>query len=121
MSRDKQASISPIIPITCERGSTGAFVDDKTGEMKSVFQVFHQEERGDTPYVVPATDAEEAAEEYAEQYDQGGDYTVIGGGSIEVRVVEVRTGVEKWFRVEGEAVPHYMARELKDKPDAHPT
>jgi hypothetical protein len=89
--------------------------------MKSVFHVFHEEARGDDPRVMTAHDAEEAAEEYAEEYDQGGDCTVIGGGSIDLRVVEVRTGAEKWFRVEGEAVPHYMARELKDKPDAHPT
>ncbi len=53
---------------------------------------------------VLADNAEQAAQKFAEQYDQGGDYNVVGGSPIDVFVSGPNGEDEKKFHVEGEAV-----------------
>lgn len=63
---------------------------------------------------VYATDATEAAEEYALQSDAYGDYSIIGGAPATVFVVahDAAAGTEpQAFTVKGEAVPQYYAKE----------
>lgn len=57
---------------------------------------------------VHATDAEEAAEKYAERHDMEGDYTIVGGQEV---VVHVRDGDGKIIRckVRGETRAVYSA------------
>lgn len=61
---------------------------------------------------VRASDAEEAAEKYAEQSDEGGDYTIIKGSPVDVCVVPLGAPAgtkPSRFHVEGESVPEYTA------------
>lgn len=62
---------------------------------------------------VQAFDAKEAAEDYAEETDRGGDYTVIGGAemTVLVRRKDDPDAEPKRFVVTGETVPQYSARE----------
>ena len=69
---------------------------------------------GDDYREIRARDAEHAAEKYAEEYDQGGDYYVVGGSPIDVIVADADGQNEKTFNVKGEAVPQYTAREISD-------
>lgn len=56
-----------------------------------------------------ALDAESAAEKCAEQFDSGGDYTIIKHGSGEIWTRDKDGLVQKWD-IEAEAVPSYNAR-----------
>lgn len=58
---------------------------------------------------VYAVDAEAAAELCAEQFDSGGDYTIIRNGSGEIWTRDEDGTIEKWD-IEAEAVPSYNAR-----------
>lgn len=69
-------------------------------------------------YTVHATDAEQAAERYAEQYDcDGGEYAIVSGNFRDECIIQVRKhmGFEddeppfERFSVEGETVPQYRA------------
>lgn len=64
----------------------------------------------DDLHVVWATDAESAAEKFAEDYDSNGDYTIIKNGSGEVWVIDVDDNQTKWS-IEAESVPEYRAYE----------
>ncbi len=70
---------------------------------------------------VLANSAQQAAQKFAEQYDQGGDYTVVGGSPIEVLVSGHKSENEKKYHVEGEAVATYYAQEVKSDPSKDPT
>lgn len=74
------------------------------------------EEPGE-PYwcTVYALDAERAAEKYADEYDCGGDYTILKQGEAGETYILVRDGENnaaehERFHVTGEAVPQYRAR-----------
>lgn len=64
---------------------------------------------------ITAPTAERAAAKFGEQYDQGGDYTVVSGSPIDVVVSNANGENERAFTVEGEAVATYYAREMKPK------
>jgi hypothetical protein len=64
---------------------------------------------------VRASDSEDAAEDYAQNYDSNGDYQIIAGGTIVVLVRKVGAeakSIER-FRVNGETVPRYYAEKLE--------
>jgi hypothetical protein len=79
----------------------------------SKFHIYH-EGHDDEPKVIEAYDHEDAAEQYAEAYDSDGDYTCVGGTSLELRVVSAN-GIEKTMIVYGETVARYNAHEKKEK------
>ncbi len=61
---------------------------------------------------IEAWDAEQAAEDWAEHDDQGGDYTIVGGDSatLSVRPRDDASAPVEVFVVSGETVPQYSAR-----------
>lgn len=63
---------------------------------------------------IHAADPEEAAEQWAEDDDCGGDYGIVDGRSTPI-VCVARIGEIAFerFEVEGEAVPRYRARRLR--------
>ena len=69
---------------------------------------------GDDWSTVHATDSEEAAERFAERYDQDGEYWIISGRHSGDVVVLVRkdedSEIRRWT-IEAEAVPTYRAYE----------
>lgn len=58
---------------------------------------------------VYATDAEDAAERFAEEYDQGGDYTIIRDGNAEIEVRRQGSDEAAIFDISAESVPEYTA------------
>lgn len=63
---------------------------------------------------VYATHAEAAAEKWAEQLDQGGNYLIVGGAVMTVGVrQDTGEGEAAYFVVGGEAVPSYHAKPMK--------
>lgn len=66
-------------------------------------------------HVVWCTDAEAAAEKYAELYDSDGDYTIIKNGMGEVWVLDEHDVQTKW-EIEAESVPQYSAYEKRSAP-----
>jgi hypothetical protein len=72
---------------------------------------------GDKVY---ALDHKTAAEKWAEQDDSdSAEYAIVHGNPATVRVrVEADACDEKWFRVEGEAVPSYSAHEIPSRAGA---
>ena len=67
-----------------------------------------------------AQDHEEAAEKWAELEDQYGDYCIVGGSEV---TVKVRLGGEQdiqEFCVTGESVPMYHAERVPPKADEGP-
>ena len=61
---------------------------------------------------VHAVDAKDAATEYIEQWDNGGDYVCIGGNDIVVSVKPIGEDDNvQTFTVHGEMVPEYYAEE----------
>lgn len=75
------------------------------------------DERGDSRAIL-ATSAENAAERWAERDDSGGDYTIVGGETVTVCVARVGEERVQRYRVSGEAVPEYTAREVEEDDDA---
>lgn len=61
-----------------------------------------------------AWDSEEAAEKFAEEYDQCGDYTVIKGTPIIVQVRKPGSDVVERFEIRAEAEPRYYATQLEE-------
>jgi len=59
---------------------------------------------------VYALDAEEAAKQFAEESDRGGDYVIISSGSGRVWVRNATDTVTRW-NIEAESVPEYRAYE----------
>lgn len=60
-----------------------------------------------------------AAEKYADAYDSGGDYTIVGAGDGGNTIILVRpegneSAKPKRFHVIGETVAQYSAREVKE-------
>ena len=81
--------------------------------MKRTFKVYYEEWQGeDCPDEIEAADHEDAAEIWAESKDSEGDYTIIGGDSVSVRVESI-DGVSKVLRVHGETVARYHADEVR--------
>ena len=76
----------------------------------SVYSPDRGEDESDA-VLVRALDAEDAAEKWAERDDSDGDYTIVGGSSVEVICIS-SAGVQTRWRVSGETVPQYYAREL---------
>jgi hypothetical protein len=72
---------------------------------------------GDDWYEVHASDAEDAAARFAEEYDQGGDYDIIKRGSAEVEVRKQGEEVIQLIDVTAESVPQYSAWERRTTPD----
>ena len=62
---------------------------------------------------VYATDAEEAAAKFCEQYDQDGDYDIIRRGGEEIEVRKSKKDTVIIVDVEAESVPHYYGHERK--------
>ena len=58
-----------------------------------------------------ATGAEEAAEQYADSSDAGGDYTIARNGEGEIWVRDSDGTVTKW-KISAEQVVNYSAREI---------
>lgn len=56
---------------------------------------------------VYARDPEDAAEKFAEERDQGGDYDIIRGGSAEIEVREQGSTETYIVDVAAESVPQY--------------
>lgn len=73
-----------------------------------------QPEDGDSPHVVFADDAEEAAEKWAAWEDHhSAEYSIVGGrDEPTVAVTPIDGGETKRFKLSGEAVPHYHAKAL---------
>lgn len=88
----------------------GGFVlDGYPHKCPPAYKVFHEEYMGDESKPVCANSAEEAAERYAEQYDNG-DYGLLNGEEIEV-IVEDIDGERKTFICGGRTDPVYFATE----------
>lgn len=66
----------------------------------------HYEE--EDAWEIRAADANAAACLWADEYDSGGDYTIVGGGE-ETVTVKGEDGTEEKFVVQGESVPQYYA------------
>lgn len=62
-----------------------------------------------------ALDPEDAAERFAEQYDSGGEYTIVREGEARVEVQLQDRETIKLFEVTAESVPQYSAREIRDE------
>lgn len=66
---------------------------------------------------VHATDAEAAAEKYAERYDQDGEYNIVSGNLRSDVIIRTRKPggdvFERWA-IEAETVPTYRATKLED-------
>lgn len=71
---------------------------------------YHSEDDWTT---VKAYDEEQAAEKYAELADSDGDYNIVRGNEIIAKVRENEDTPWKSFRVHGESVAAYYAREIK--------
>ena len=77
---------------------------------------YGQEEDGT---VIETDWAEDAAAEWAQRFDEQGDYTIISGSDVEVLVRREGSADEpQRFEVHGESVPHYSANKLPDAPKA---
>jgi len=63
---------------------------------------------------VRARDAEEAAEKAAEKYDQDGDYYLMrnGGDAVTVEIRDPKTLMVSLWKVHGEAIPTYYAKQI---------
>jgi hypothetical protein len=68
-------------------------------------------ETRDDPRMIRASDAEAAAEKWAEEDDRYGDYTIIGGNDATVCVAKPDNDEVRTFVVTGESVPEYHAEE----------
>ena len=72
------------------------------------YRVWREKEKAEDGVGVRARNAEHAAERWADEYDSGGDYSIVGG-SPETVWVRGPEGAEARYRVSGESVPHYSA------------
>lgn len=84
---------------------------------KRTFEVLYPSHHGDDWEDcdnIEAFDHEEAAEKWAEEDDQQGDYGIISSGESEEIFIrrEGESDIKK-FKVWAESCPHYNARELK--------
>lgn len=82
---------------------------------KRTFEVLYRDNHGDDwedCATIEAFDHEEAAEQWAEEDDQYGDYGIIGCGESEEILVreEGKTDIKR-FKVWAETRAHYSARE----------
>lgn len=83
--------------------------------MGKQFKVYHDDYMGSDDFkVIEAFDHEQAAEKYAEYYDSDGDYSVVGGSNILVKV-EGPDGDARFLSVSGESVPSYNASDVSCK------
>ena len=58
---------------------------------------------------------EKAVEKWAEDFDQAtADYSIVGGRIEPIVKVHEFGGVDRVFRVAGEAIPHYYTKEIKE-------
>jgi hypothetical protein len=63
---------------------------------------------------IEASSSSSAAKIWARLDDADGDYRIVAGTDIDVHVREAHVdGVERVYRVSGESVPEYSAREVK--------
>lgn len=62
---------------------------------------------------VHASDAEEAAAKFCEEYDCGGDYDIVRRGGEEIEVRKSADDPVVIVDVEAESVPHYHGHERK--------
>ncbi len=76
-----------------------------------------EDETIDDAQEVRSSDAEEAAEDWAEWSDSGGDYTIVGGSeaTVCVRAKDDDAAPVETFVVTGESVPQYTARAPREK------
>lgn len=80
--------------------------------MKRIFKVFHDKYRGDDdPWLIPEFTHEDAAIAYGEYFDQG-DYEIVNGENIRVRV-ESDSGISMEFVIGASQVVEYYAQEVK--------
>lgn len=66
-----------------------------------------------------AWDAASAVEEWARQYDSDGDYTIISGAEVHVRVRASDADPWQEFTVVGESEPVYRASEFEGNSALH--
>lgn len=73
------------------------------------YEVQHPDNSGDEWMQFEATDHENAAEQYAQSFDSGGDYELLKGGSEKIAVRLKGDEAVQWFEIRGESVPTYYA------------
>ena len=83
------------------------------GKHSPLWEVWEEDERREDARTVRADDEEEAAEQFAEDDDcNSAEYRIVGGSPATVFVAKVDSEeITKW-KVEGEAIPSYTARQL---------
>ena len=69
----------------------------------------HDDDEPEDGHYMYSPSASTAAEEYAEWYDNQGDYTCIGGEDVQVTVRNPETMEEETFIVRGDMTPSYHA------------
>lgn len=73
-----------------------------------IYLVYYEEDLGDEPFKVRASDHEDAALKFAEQYNTQSDY-VLMDDTIDVKVE--KDGVIKFFTVGAETTINYISQE----------
>lgn len=77
------------------------------------FKVYHPDYMGEAYVEIEARTHEWAAEKYAEQYSDEGNYEILKGGSIIVTVISEDESIVKKFEINGEASMNYYASEIE--------
>jgi len=77
------------------------------------YEIWDEDHSGDDYIIIYADTPEEAGEKYADKYDSCGDYMIVGGSELEVKIR--KKGEEDWktYILSGEPVPQYRCDEKK--------
>ncbi len=75
------------------------------------YEVWGDDYSGDDYTIIMANSPEEAGEKYADEFDAYGDYTIVNGSELEVKIR--KKGDEEWktYILSGEPVPQYRCDE----------
>lgn len=99
----------------CEPCNTYHWRDEKCMPLWAVWCPDYDQAQSDAKHVAGKT-AAHAAERWAEKDDAGGDYDIIGGCPAVVMVAPTNEeGPVLQFRVSGESVPTYRAKQLPEQ------
>ena len=96
----------------CETCREWLWYKPETHKCKPIYYVIHEDYSGDELIEIRGSDHEEAAEKYAEKYDQD-DHDLLERGDQKVAVRDSK-GTEKKFSISAEANVDYSAREITD-------
>lgn len=102
---------------TC-RGYIYSYEGASAHRCPPAWQVWYPDWQGDDPedaQVVYAHSAESAVEQWAHDCDAEGDYTIIGGSGVTVKVRALNTSDWDECAVDGETVAQYSARKVDKK------